>query len=310
MSGTYVIIEYRFDYDLGRIGGTVSAYLGVDALLLALTVARYGHGSRHVAGRLRRDGPAVARSLYEQLTESQLDDVDHDARTLAAGGVDGLILGHGDYPQLLASLRQAPPAIFYRGNADLLKMGSIGICGSRDASSQGLSAAYSCGEEVAKCRLAVISGYARGVDTEAHSAALDVGGSTVMVLAEGIARFKAKRWLATKSYDPAQLTVVSQFSPNQTWSAGGAMSRNNVIIGLSLGLVVIEAGETGGTLAAGMQALKERRPVIALEFRHDIPPGNKLLLDHGAIAVRSREQLRARIEQILADNYPGQLTLV
>lgn len=131
-----------------------------------------------------------------------------------------------------------------------------------------------------------------------------------MVLAEGIARFKAKRWLADRSYDPTQMTVVSQFPPNQAWSAGGAMSRNNVIIGLSLGLVVIEAGETGGTLAAGMLALKERRPVIALEFRHDIPPGNKILLGHGAIAVRSREQLRARVEQILADNYPGQLTLV
>jgi len=283
---------------------------GVDALHLAIAVVRYGRGSRRIASQLRRHGPESAHSLYEQLTDDQRDDIDHDARALAATGAQAVLLSQSGYPQLLAGLRQAPPALFYQGNADLLEIGSIGICGSRDASSQGLSAAYACGEEVAKCGLAVVSGYARGVDTEAHSAALDAGGSTVMVLAEGITRFTAKRWLAAKSYDPSQVTVVSPFPPNQTWSAGGAMNRNSVIIGLSLGMVVIEAGETGGTLAAGMQALKERRPVIALEFRHDIPPGNKILLDHGAVAVRSREQLRERLRQILAGSYPGQPTLV
>lgn len=241
--------------------------------------------------------------------DDQRDDVDRDARALSATGSDAVILGQGGYPQLLAYMRQAPPTFLYQGNVDLLTARSIGICGSRDVSSQGLSAAYACGEEVARCGLAVVSGYARGVDTEAHSAALDVGGSTVMVLAEGIARFKAKRWLTSRAYDPLKVVVVSQFPPNQTWSAGGAMSRNSVIIGLSLGLVVIEAGEAGGTLAAGMQALKERRPVIALEFRHDIPPGNKILLDHGAIAVRSRDQLRERLRQILVGRQPGQLTL-
>lgn len=282
----------------------------VDALHLAIAVVGYGHGPRRIASQLRKEGPRAAHSLYEQLTDDQCDDVDLDARALLATGADAVLLGQGRYPQLLAGLRQAPPVLFYRGNADLLEIGSIGICGSRDASSQGLSAAYACGEEVARCGLAVVSGYARGVDTEAHSAALDTGGSTVMVLAEGIRRFKAKRWLAARSYDQLQVAVVSQFPPNQTWSAGGAMSRNNVIIGLSLGLVIIEAGESGGTLAAGMQALHERRPVIALEFRHDIPPGNKILLDHGAVAVRSREQLRERLRQILAGGYPGQPALV
>src|SRR5262249_32986095 len=204
----------------------------------------------------------------------------------------------------------APPTIFCQGDVSLLGIGSIGICGSRDASDQGLSAAYACGEDVVRCGLAVVSGYARGVDTEAHAAALDAGGRTARVLAEGIGRFKVKRWLASKPHDPLQVAVVSQFPPNQTWSAGGAMQRNSVIIGLSLGLVVIEARETGGTLAAGMQALNERRPVIALEFRQDMPPGNKILLDHGAVAARSREQLRERVRHILAGSHPGQPTLL
>lgn len=88
------------------------------------------------------------------------------------------------------------------------------------------------------------------------------------------------------------------------------MGRNSVIIGLSLALVVIEAGETGGTLAAGRQALHEKRPVITLEFRKDMPAGNKILLDQGAIPVRNREQLRTLLQQILDGSQPGQQTLI
>lgn len=281
-----------------------------DVLRLAMAVVRYGHGPRRVAGQVRQQGPQAVRDLYDGLTAEQRYDVDDAAQALEATGVVAVLLGLGSYPALLASLRQAPPVLFLRGNVDLLGMPSIGICGSRDASSQGLNAAHACGEEIARCGLVVVSGYARGVDTEAHTAALDAGGRTVMVLAEGIERFKAKRWLANGSHDPLQVAAVSQFSPNQPWSVAGAMNRNAVIIGLSLGLVVIEARDTGGTLAAGLQALDERRPVLVLEFSQDMPQGNKILIRHGAIPVRGREQLRERLRQLLAGNLPGQPTLV
>ena len=88
------------------------------------------------------------------------------------------------------------------------------------------------------------------------------------------------------------------------------MTRNAVIVGLSLGLVVIEAGESGGTLAAGMQALDMGRPVFALEFKSEMPPGNKILLDRGAVPVRSRSQLRERLQQLLSGDHAGQLRLV
>jgi DNA processing protein len=288
----------------------VRAEPDANELLLAMAVVRYGRSPRRLASQLRQQGPQAAETLYQELTAEQSDDVERESQTLAAGGVGAVLLGVSGYPTLLAGMRQAPPVLFYQGNYDLLGMSSIGICGSRDASSQGLNAAHVCGEEVARRGLVVVSGYARGVDTEAHTAALDAGGSTVMVLAEGITRFKAKRWLVSRPHDPLQVAVVSQFSPRQTWSVGGAMNRNRVIIGLSLGLVVIEARESGGTLAAGLQALDDRRPVLVLEFSQDMPPGNKVLLRHGAVPVGSREQLRERLQQLLAGNFPGQPTLV
>jgi DNA processing protein len=288
----------------------VRTELGADALRLSLTVVRHGRGPRRVSSQLRQQGPQAAHALYEQLTAGQRADIDDETQRLEAAGVDAVVLGMDGYPALLASYRQAPPVLFYRGTRDLLSMRSMGICGSRDVSDQGMGAARACGEEIARCGLAVVSGYARGADTEAHAAALDAGGCTVMVLAEGIAHFKIKRWLAARAPDPQRLTVVSQFPPSQTWSAGGAMGRNDVIIGLSLGLLVIEAGETGGTLAAGLRALDERRPVFVLEFGRDLPPGNKILMDRGATPVRSRSHLRVHLRQLLTDNHPGQPTLM
>jgi DNA processing protein len=288
----------------------VDATLNPSMLRLAVTAARYGRGQRRLAGQLRERGGDAVEALYLQLTPAQQEDIAGDVQALEAGGVDAVLLGTDRYPLALASMRHAPPVLFHRGNCELLGKPAISICGSRDASDQGLSLASACGQEIARRGLVVVSGYARGVDTAAHAGALDAGGQTVMVLPEGIGRFKVHRWLATRTYDSWQLTVVSQFPPAQRWTAGAAMSRNSVIIGLSLGLVVIEAGETGGTLAAGLSALDERRPVLALDFGQETPPGNRILLNSGAMPVRSRGELTKLLHQLRSGEHPGQLAFL
>ena len=113
--------------------------------------------------------------------------------------------------------------------------------------------------------MVVVSGYAKGVDTEAHLSALTAGGSTVAVLAEGIADFRLKQ-----SYgglpDGAlnRLLVISQFPPRQRWTAGAAMTRNQVIVGLGDAVVVVEAGAGGGTLRAGETALQTGKQLWVL----------------------------------------------
>lgn len=281
-----------------------------DTLRLAIAAVRHAGRVRELAVQVRRDGSGVIRVFYEQLPHDLREAVETEAHLLEAEAAGAIVLGHERYPSMLASLRQSPLALFYLGNSELLAMPSVGMCGSRHATDQGLSAARACGEEAARCGLAVISGYARGVDTEAHAGALDTGGCTILVLAEGIRRFKAKRWLASRTHDPRQVAVISQFPPRQPWSVDAAMRRNAVIVGLSLGLVVIEAGVSGGTLAAGMQGLDIGRPVFALEFKNDMPPGNKILIDRGAVPIRSRDHLRQRFQQLLSGDHAGQLRLV
>lgn len=230
-------------------------------------------------------------TILDGLDPGVAERVTNDAEALDRAGVGALLVTDARYPDRLASVPGAPPVLFYRGNLDLLSNPAVGMCGSRDASEEGLAAASTCGEQVARNGLTVVSGYARGVDMATHVGALTVGGSTIIVLAEGITYFKAKRELQESGADEHNVLVLSQFAPRQTWNAGAAMARNGVIVGLSRALVVIEAKDKGGTLDAGMQALRMRRPLAALDFRAGAPKGNELLFGKGARRIGSRSEL-------------------
>jgi len=87
------------------------------------------------------------------------------------------------------------------------------------------------------------------------------------------------------------------------------MARNNVIIGLSLALVVVEAGERGGTLAAGKKALQLNKPVFTLEFAMN-PRGNAELVRRGAILIRNRAEFNARLMEAIKDPQGNQLSMI
>jgi DNA processing protein len=266
-------------------------------LQLALAVTRPGAG-RGLTGRVQERGPSALTELLDDLRSGDRDSLMLQAEELRGRGIGALVRGVGQYPALLGRMKDAPPVLFVSGSLELLDRPAVGICGARNVSAEGLRAAGVCGELAARQAIISVSGYARGVDTATHVASLRAGGGTIIVLPEGINHFRVKKNLVEEVWDPNRSLVVSQFAPNQTWSAGAAMTRNSVIIGLSMALVVVEAGDKGGTLAAGMKALSVRRRVLALEFSL-MPPGNKLLLDKGAVAVRSRGELAEFMSDLL-----------
>lgn len=213
----------------------------------------------------------------------------------------GIVAINADDPRFPSSLtvkgRPIVPTLFCLGNLSLLTASAAGMCGSRHATPLGLKAAHACGEEVSRRGLTVVSGYAKGVDTQTHLGSLENDGTTVIVLAEGINHFRIKREFA-RSFDIERVLVVSQFHPQQPWASYAAMARNHVIFGLGKALVVIEAGEKGGTLAAGRDALKRGRPVFVLNFGDETPIGNRMLLEAGARSVTSRGELGEALDHL------------
>jgi len=195
-----------------------------------------------------------------------------------------LELGQGLYPDRLLNVlgKKAPKEIYFSGNIELLKKKAIGFCGSRSASPQSLNVVKDCVEQAVRENIVIISGNAKGIDLTAHYTALENNGETIFVLPEGIEYFRIKRELKDV-WNWDKVLVISQFEPNAIWQAYRAMTRNEIIVSLSNSMIVIEAGEKGGTLNAGMTSLKLKIPVYVAKYG-DNPDakGNEILISKGA----------------------------
>jgi DNA processing protein len=107
-----------------------------------------------------------------------------------------------------------------------------------------------------------------------------------------------------EAWDWERALVISQFDPQAIWRSYQAMTRNAVIMGLSCAMIVVEAGEKGGTRAAGEEALKLRIPLFAVDYGFDetVAPGNRALIARGAKPLKkSRETGEPNLTKLLVD---------
>lgn len=272
----------------------------IEHLTLALTAFAEHRTPARIAAAIKADGLDGLRRTYTSMPTSVRDQLADKAQALRDRGVGVLIAGDSDYPaNLMAGIKPIAPVLFYSGNESLFHRAGVGMCGSRNVSEKGLEAAERCGFAVSRRQLTIVSGYAKGVDTATHLAALESGGSTVIVLAEGIDHFRVKREFKSV-FSTDRTLVVSQFAPEQRWSVQNAMARNAIIFGLGEALIVIEAGEKGGTLAAGQGAMKLGRPVLVVDFGEETPAGNRMLLETGGTPVRTPGGLHDLLDGIRA----------
>lgn len=208
------------------------------------------------------------------------------AQLLEEHGVRMLLRNSRSYPARLQTVLadKTPPVLFTGGSPDLLQQRSVGFCGARDASAESLHSAEQLARALAKQGWLVVSGHAQGADEAAHRAALEAGGNTAFILAEGILQFRPRPSLAGfLALD--QFVVVSEFPPKLPWSVASAMQRNRTICGLVQALIVLEAGTSGGTWEAGLEALKLGVPLFVLDFTSPAPSaqGNPLLVKKGGV---------------------------
>ena len=225
---------------------------------------------------------------------------------LERNGVTVLVRGFDRYPQRLNDVLgdNAPQIIYVAGNRAILDEPSAGFCGSRLASAQGIEIARQSARLLAGEAINVVSGYAKGVDIATHSGALEAGGTTTIVLAEGILHFRLKEkelpWLGD---DPmSRIVVVSEFPPRLPWKAHNAMTRNRTICALSDALVVIESGMEGGTFDAGNAALNLSIPLFCVKYAQplDSASGNAYFLEHGAIPLQRSPDGQPNVTRLIS----------
>lgn len=225
---------------------------------------------------------------------------------LERNGITVLVRGFHGYPERLnLVLGDSAPAIIYvAGNRELLDKPSAGFCGSRLASAQGIEIARQMARLLVQESIDVVSGYAKGVDIATHSAALEAGGTTTIVLSEGILNFRLKRkelpWLGD---DPmSRILVVSEFPPRLPWKAHNAMTRNRTICALADALVVIESGMEGGTFDAGNTALNLSVPLFCVKYAQPLESasGNAYFLEHGAVPLQRTADGQPNVTRLIS----------
>lgn len=211
---------------------------------------------------------------------------------------DFLFSSDETYPKLLKEIYDPPPKLWWRGDRRALDFPRVAIVGARKASNVGKRVAFDIAAGLAKAGITVVSGMAFGIDAAAHLGALDAGGFTIAVLGSGVdlPTPEGNRYLAERI--ERQGLIVSEFSPGTGAYASHFPQRNRIISGLSVGVVVVEAGVRSGSLITARLALEQGRDVFAVpgEAGRVQTAGSNGLLKQGAIPVETAEDVITHLD--------------
>jgi len=201
------------------------------------------------------------------------------------------------YPRLLKAISDPPAFLFVRGTLRAEDSEAVAVVGTRAPTDYGKLVASRLCAELAAQGVTIVSGLARGIDTEAHRAALQAGGRTIAVLGSGVdVIYPAEnRSLARRIIE--QGALISELPMGAGPDAPNFPRRNRLISGMSLGTLVVEAGDTSGALITANVALEQNREVFAVPGSIFNPKsrGTNRLIQEGAKLVMSAEDVLAEL---------------
>jgi DNA processing protein len=195
--------------------------------------------------------------------------------------------------------KHAPQALFLAGDLSLLKRGPrVSVVGSRKASPEGLRRARLLARALVEHQMIVVSGLAEGVDTAAHQAAIEAGGRTIAVLGTPLDQAYPTDNAALQALIGREHLLVSQFPSGYKTQPGSFPMRNRTMALLTDATVIVEAGETSGTVHQGWEALRLGRLLFLLESVASNPQLSwpKEMIRYGAQVLS-----RASLDQALQD---------
>jgi DNA processing protein len=201
------------------------------------------------------------------------------------------VLDRAEYPSNLRVIPSPPPFLFYRGQLRRDDARSVAVVGTRQASDEGRRRARQLAEKLAGQGVTVISGLARGIDTEAHTATLGAGGRTIAVVGTGILHTYPAENADLADRIAASGAVVSQFWPDAPPTRASFPMRNAVMSGISQGTAVIEASSTSGAKMQARIALEQGKRSFLMASLVTHEEWARRYLQRGAIEVHEVDDI-------------------
>ncbi|PHQ64443.1 MAG: DNA-protecting protein DprA [Sphingobium sp.] len=245
-------------------------------------LARFG-----TAGEALRAIPEMAARGGGRASVADAGAVEREIAATRALGARYLLMGDADYPALLGHMEGAPPALIMRGDIGLASRPCVAMVGARNASAAACRFARTLAQELGQHGAVVVSGLARGIDTEAHRGSLESG--TIGVIASGIDIAFPPENAALQEQLAQGALLATEHPPGTPPLARHFPARNRIIAGLALGTVVVEAAPKSGSLITARLAGEAGREVMAVPGSPLDPraQGCNQLIRDGAILVQN-----------------------
>lgn len=211
--------------------------------------------------------------------------------------------GAGEYPQKLRDAKHPIELLYYRGYWDLTETPSVAVVGTRHPTESGKARTRKLAHLLVRSGYTVVSGLAQGIDTEAHMGALDAGGNTIAVVGTSILRAYPKANAQLQEYLANRMLVVSQVPilryETQTPRTNRFFfpERNITMSALTEATVIVEAGNTSGTLIQARAALAQGRKLFILKSCFEKPDLTwpKKFEEKGAIRVNDFDDIERHL---------------
>ncbi len=243
--------------------------------------------------------PGIDLGLADRiLTETDEKFVETQLGVLADGPYELISIFDSGYPPRLKKIYDPPILLFLQGEFKDSDQDAVAIVGTRTPTAHGRDAAENLVRGLVEQNICIVSGFARGIDTTAHRAALKAGGRTIAVLGNGVDRVYPPENRELGKQIVQNGVYCSEFAFDTKPEASNFPRRNRIISGLSLGTVVIEAGEKSGALLTAYFSLDQNREVYAVPGRiTDMKSrGANRLIQKGAKMVLDVEDVLSEIE--------------
>ena len=250
---------------------------------------------QHVEGIATQTAEAIFRSRSDDCVDQEID-------RASRCGVHIVCMKDADYPKPLLNIHDPPICLYVRGELRPTDSVAVAIVGTRRCSHYGREQAVRFGELLGRAGFTVVSGLARGIDGHAHRGALHASGRTIAVLGNGLSSIYPDDHadLAEEVVDAG--AVVSEYPMEVGPTPENFPRRNRIIVGLTLGVIVIEAGKRSGALITARLASECNREVFALPGRIDHPEftlgSNGLIRAGGAKLITCLEDVLDELAEV------------
>lgn len=253
-----------------------------------------------LANRFARDSTALPSDLVPPAKAAE--HAGQVMRKMKDRGVHrfGVRIHHaGDYPEKLRDARYPVELLYYQGTWEFAESRSLAIVGSREASPEGTQRAAQLAQELVRRDITVVSGLARGIDRAAHDAAIKCNGRTIGVIGTPLGVYYPKEnrnlqdLIAEKHLLISQIPVLRYDNQAVPQNRLFFPERNITMSALTEGTIIVEAGETSGTLTQARAALHQGRKLFILDscFRNSAITWPARFEAEGAIRVRTAQDI-------------------